>query len=74
MGRKLDREVGKLEGTPEPMVVISTLKDKPSLLCLANFSLGDISDLHKWLVAFAAELHNTGLKDQRSRKLADRCV
>lgn len=41
------------------------------LLSLPNINLGDASDLQKWLVALAVDLHNSGLWDQRSRKLAD---
>lgn len=47
-----------------------TFKDKPLILSLTDFNLGDMNNLKKWLVAFAVALHNTGYRDQSSRKLA----
>lgn len=68
---KARHRAGKIRDTPEPVVVSNTLEDKPSLSILSNFTLGDMRDLQKWLVTFAVQLHSTGSRDQRSRKLVD---
>lgn len=60
MGKRPDTELARFGGTPETVVKRYTLKDKPSLLSLADLNLGDVNNLQEWLAAFAMALHDTG--------------